>query len=321
MSFKELFLSKYKETLFTRYDEDGSVFYFSPSDFPGLSAVEYSFTNNHGERLKGYFYNYDAPIENRIVIFEHGLGGGHRAYMREIELLARHGYLVYSYDRGGCMESEGETTHGFSASLSDLDACIRALKADENYKGYSISVVGHSWGGFSTMNISAIHNDVQHAVAISGFSSVNNIHKQITGTLFASMRKYLYDVEYKANPDYVDFSAIENLKTTSTKTLIIHSNDDKVVKCSHHFKRLRKAAKKNQNVYFLLVKGKGHNPNYTFDAVKYKDAFFKELTKKKKLGLLNTEEQKAAFRNSYDWRRMTEQDEHVWDVIFEMLAE
>ena len=177
--------------------------------------------------------------------------------MREIELLARHGYLVYSYDRGGCMESEGETTHGFSASLSDLDACIRALKADENYKGYSISVVGHSWGGFSTMNISAIHNDVQHAVAISGFSSVNNIHKQITGTLFASMRKHLYDVEYKANPDYVDFSAIENLKTTSTKTLIIHSNDDKVVKCSHHFKSSEKRQKRTRTSISCLSRERG----------------------------------------------------------------
>lgn len=321
MGLKETFVSRYKASLFLRYDDDGTTFYFSASDFPGLRTEDFSFINNHGERLHGYFYSYECPIENRLVIFEHGMGGGHRSYMREIELLARHGYLVFSYDRGGCMESEGISTHGFAASLSDLDACIKAIKADARYMNVDISVVGHSWGGFSAMNISALHPDVSHVIAISGFSSVANMHKQITGLLFAPMRKYLYEIEKEANPDYVDFSAIENLKNTKTKTLIIHSADDKVVKKAYHFNKLKKAAKRNENVFFLLVKSKGHNPNYTAEAVKYVGEFFNSLTEKKKLGLLNNDEEKTAFRNSYDWNKMTEQDSAVWDIIFAALAE
>lgn len=320
MGVKETFIQRYKQELFKRYDEDGSVFYFSPSDFDGLRAEPFSFTNNHGERLQGYFYSYDSPIEGRVVIFEHGMGGGHRAYMREIELLARHGYLVFSYDKGGCMESEGEFTHGFGGSPSDLDACINALKSEEKYKDLRISVVGHSWGGYSTVNISAIHPEVVSTVSISPPSSVKNMHKQITGHIFAAMRKHLYEVEREENPDFVELSAEDSLKSTKTKTLIIHSADDKVVRASHHFKKMKRAAKYNDNVEFLLVKGKGHNPNYTADAVKYKDEFFKTLTEKKTSGELNTDEQKSRFRSSFDWHRMTEQDSAVWDKIFEALA-
>ena len=34
---------------------------------------------------------------------------------------------------------------------------------------------------------------------------------------------------------------------------------------------------------------------------------------------LVTDAQKTAFKNSYDWNRMTTQDENVWKMIFETL--
>ena len=33
-----------------------------------------------------------------------------------------------------------------------------------------------------------------------------------------------------------------------------------------------------------------------------------------------TKEQREKFRNSYDWERMTKQDEAVWQIIFDHLA-
>ena len=38
-----------------------------------------------------------------------------------------------------------------------------------------------------------------------------------------------------------------------------------------------------------------------------------------KKGKLTTNEEKKAFVNSFDWDRMTKQDEDVWNVIFEHL--
>ena len=69
----------------------------------------------------------------------------------------------------------------------------------------------------------------------------------------------------------------------------------------------------------MLAENKGHNPNYTADAVKYKDAFFATLQKKRKKGQLATIEQKAAFVGGYDWDRMTAQDETVWEKVYQAL--
>ena len=58
---------------------------------------------------------------------------------------------------------------------------------------------------------------------------------------------------------------------------------------------------------------------YTEDAVAYLGEYLaakNKLTKKKKLV---ADEQKRAFLASFDWNRMTVQDESVWEAIFDCL--
>lgn len=69
----------------------------------------------------------------------------------------------------------------------------------------------------------------------------------------------------------------------------------------------------------MLVEGKKHNPNYTVDAVNYLGEYTGQLTKKLKKKELVTEEQKKAFVDSFDWQRMTAQDENVWAEMFAVL--
>ena len=93
--------------------------------------------------MQGYFYYYNSFKPNRLIVFDHGMWSGHMGYMKEIEMLARHGYLVYSYDHTGCMESGGDFTNGFAQSLHDLDNCLSALEKLSELKDYEISVMGH----------------------------------------------------------------------------------------------------------------------------------------------------------------------------------
>ena len=69
----------------------------------------------------------------------------------------------------------------------------------------------------------------------------------------------------------------------------------------------------------LPLTGKLHNPNYTADAVRYLNGYFKELTRKIKRKELVTPQQQKAFVDSYDWHRMTTQDDAVWQEIFATL--
>ena len=309
----------YRKNLFIRNDNPNGIFYFTPADFDGLQAHPYTFPSSMGHELKGYFYHYENPIPNRLVVFDHGMGNGHRAYMREIERLAKAGFLVFSYDHTGCMESGGESTNGFAQSLKDLDDCFKALKAESALAGRSFSVMGHSWGSFSTMNIVSLHPEITHVVSMSGFVSVKRMLEQTFAGILKGAVKTMYGLEKKANPDFVDFDAVQSLKNTSAKVLLIASSDDKIVKKEFHFDVLQQALAGRENISFLLTEGKGHNPSYTCDAVQYKDAFFAEFQKAVKKKQLETAQQQKEFMARYDWHRMTEQDEAVWQVILQTL--
>lgn len=309
----------YRSNLYIRNDNPNGIFYFSAADFPGLCAQAYAFQSQAGHELKGYFYHYAAPIPKRLVVFDHGMGNGHRAYMREIERLARAGYLVYSYDHTGCMESGGENTNGFAQSLKDLDDCMNALKKEPALQDRTISVMGHSWGGFSTMNITALHPEITHVVSMSGFVSVKRMLEQTFSGLLKGARKPLYELECNANPGYTAFDAVQTLSKTNAKVLLIASADDKVVQKAYHFDVLKQALSGRDNIQFLLTENKGHNPSYTCDAVRYKDAFFVQFQKLVKKKKLETVQEQEAFRSAFDWKRMTEQDEEVWHEILGVL--
>ena len=319
MLFEKQVEKIYRNSLYVRKDNLNGIFCFSPADFPGLQTRPYDFKAAAGHDLKGYFYYYENPIPGRLVVFDHGLGNGHRAYIKDNAELAKAGFLVYSYDHTGCMASGGENTNGFTQSLNDLDCCLRVLKAEQALADRTISVMGHSWGGFSTMNICALHPEITHVVSMSGFVSVELMLQQIISGPLKFFRKPLLELERRSNPDYVNFDARNSLKNSTAKVLLIYSENDPTVCKAPHYDSLYEALSGQENIRLLLVQNKGHNPAYTEDAVAYKDGFFEAFNKAVKKKQLETPQQQKAFMGGYDWNRMTKQDETVWQQIIDHL--
>ncbi len=307
----------YKQTTLVRFDELDGNFYFSYTDFSGINMEPYSFKNKWGDDLSAYFYYPDNEIKGRIVIFEHGLGAGHRSYLREISTLVSHGYRVLAYDRTGCASSPGDAAKGLSSSLCDLDYCIRAISSDEKYKSSRISVVGHSWGGYSALNIAKLHPNVKHIVAISGFRSLDAMLEQRIPRPLKSYRRTLYALEEQINPEYVKATAEDVLATTDAKVLVIHSEDDPMVSCKIHFEPLAVQLSHKENIRFLKVNEKGHNPNYSLSASQYLREYIK--SSKRNAKKLKTPEQRRKFSAGFDFYKMTEQDGDVWNEIFRLL--
>ena len=318
MIFSGAVVNLYRKSMFSRVDGDGLVHYFSAEDFPGLHRESYIFKGNMGQELHGYFYSYENPHHDHVVIFEHGFGGGHTAYMTEIERLARHGYMVFAFDKTGCMESGGAAANGFAQAIADLDACLTTLKADPSMEGVRFSVVGHSWGAYATMNIAAIHPDVAHLVSLAGPVSAQKLIEQNFRGPLSLFRKDVYAQETAANPRYAPLSAEESLRRTEAQILLIYSADDKLVHKNMHYDLLHAKLADRKNVRFLLVDGKSHNPNYTAEAVAYLDEFTEALAEVRKRKKIEPQV-RHAFRNKWDWKRMTAQDDAIWDEIFETL--
>lgn len=310
----------FRNTLCKRFDYNPNVFYFSSEDFEGLNKKEYSFYSSKGHLLRGYLYYYENYNTKRIIIFDHGLGAGHLAYMKEIEKLCKRGYLVLSYDHSGCGFSSGDSTFGFAQSLNDLDDCIKSLKNNSLFKDLDISIIGHSWGAFSALNISEFH-EVKNIVALSGFISVKAIVSQYFSGILSIYRSRIYKECLEENEKYASVDARNSLRKTKAKVLVIHSKDDKTVSYKKNFKCLSKSLEGYLNIKFLSLDSKAHNPNYTNEAIEYKNNFFKDLKLGLKNDLFKTEEDSLKFKKKYDWNKMTEQDEAVWDEIFKYLED
>lgn len=317
MIFEKQVVNMYKGMMHTRCDDTETVFYFSPEDFPGLQAESHSFKASAGHTLQGYFYQYENPVSGRLIVFDHGFGGGHRAYMTEIEKLCAHGYRVFAYDHTGCMASGGTTPNGLSQSLCDLNDCISMLKAEGYFENTDVSVMGHSWGAFSTLNITALHPEISHIVAMCGFVCVEDMIGTFFKGILKGYRKAVMALEKSANPKFVEYNAVKTLSESKTKALLIYSENDMMCR-RNHYDTLKAGLDGKENVKFLFVTNKGHNPNYTEEAVKYLDEFGAARAKLARNKNASKEE-KAKFVASYDWKKMTEQDEAVWSVIFEHL--
>lgn len=320
MSLTKKIVTMMQKELIHRYDGDEAVFYYTHTDFEGLHAEPFLFQSNHGDTLVGNFYYYGEKRNDRILVFEHGLGAGHTAYMREIERLASVGYTVFSYDKSGCMASGGESIYAFSQSIADLDACLKSLKALPELKNATFSVIGHSYGAYATLNIAAYHPDITHLVALSGPISAKALFASFLPGPLSLYASAIMKDERKINPDYCDSDARKVLKSYRGKALVIHSEDDRTCKFKKHFKPLKKALAKQDNITFLALNGKDHNPNYTDDAIRYLNDFFSALSYQRTDGALETIEQKHAFRDGYDFARMTEQDDAIWQIILDHLA-
>ncbi len=306
----------YKKAFISRFDDDGIIFYYSYKDFPGLLARPIEFRTPQGYLVKGNIYSYENHDKEDLVVFCHGLGGGHRSYMREIELICQQGYEVLSYDNVGCWESEGENIRGLSEAINDLVCCMDFIAGTEGLKDRNLHVIGHSWGGYAAGNILQHRPaNIKSVTVISGFASVTTVIYGGYGGKLKIFKNGIIAFEKKANPQYADSCSVDSFKDTEAKVLIIHSKDDPVcaIECGLDYVRSRVD---NPNVSYLEVEGKFHNPNYTADAVAYMQQTFGEYQSLLKAKKLRTLEEKKAFMNLRDFRRMTEQDPEVWSAIF-----
>ena len=319
MIFEKKILNIYGRKLLRRRDPDGRAYLFTASDFDGLLYEEYTFLGDKGQTLYAYLYYRGEKRTDKLILIEHGMGCGHASYLKEIDLLTSRGYTVFTYDHTGTRSSEGENIGGFSQSLSDLDRAVKFVRSRDEYKDTEISVIGPSWGGFSTLNIAALHPEISHVVALSPFISPKAIQEQVLRGFLKFYRSAIYKIEADALPEYAHFDGRESLKGARTKALIIHSRDDATCLFDNHFRKLMEALKDEEQVEFLALDGKDHHPHYTCEAVRLRNEYNAALREKRKKKELTERCELEAFAKSYDWWEMTEQDEDVWNRIFEFL--
>ncbi|MDE6586544.1 MAG: alpha/beta fold hydrolase, partial [Clostridia bacterium] len=253
--------------------------------------------------------------KDEVVVFVHGMGPGHCAYMTEIAYFCNHGYNVIAVDSLGCGGSQGKNMHGMFEGVQSAVATIDFAK--KQFAGKKIYLIGHSWGGYSSLCASKLRK-VDKVVAISAPSSPSRTIQggaaPIMGKALASiLRPFWWCINLFKFGAKGNMNAAKSAERNDTPTLLIHGDNDGIV------------SKKNEafykanggNIEKYLAKGKAHNPYNTVEAEKKLAELSYNLSQSSKM----TEEERQAYFTNFDYAAATEEDNEVMGKILSFLEE
>ncbi|MGN0520011.1 MAG: alpha/beta hydrolase [Candidatus Fimenecus sp.] len=294
--------------------------YFAAADFDNLTAEPVEFRGNRGQTLRGNLYSETGKTDFKaLLIFCHGMGGGHLSYTTEIDFFAKHGYLVLAYDNTGTMASDGKSLIGMPQAVCDLKSALQFAKTDERTKHLPVLLAGHSWGAYTVCR-AANEPQVQGVLA---FSAPNDVPELLTaqaqvqtGKNFGFLKPFLRAYESLRFGKNAAKPTAELLKDAQKPVLLLHGEKDGVVPLANAVAG-NAALSGNQNIQSVLYPEKQHNVYATSAAEQY---IAEALAK---LGVLakskDSAAECAAYAKTLDFRKMCEEDSAVMDTALQFL--
>jgi pimeloyl-ACP methyl ester carboxylesterase len=293
--------------VFTRQDRNKLLKYFAPEDFD-LNVEELPITYR-GQKLYGAIYT-KKPIEEckKLIIFAHGFGPGHCAYMTEIAYYCNKGYAVVAYDNLGCDRSEGKNMRSFYTGAECVIAAYIAAKGHNKLKDLPVYLVGHSWGGYSILCASQKIN-VQGIVAFSPFNSseklIYNFGAKRLKFLGLLMMPSLALIGWFKNVSSGSKKAAKAVAKSGTPALIIWGEKDTTVPKSNSAACIAKG----ENIKSVILADKGHNVYNTVAAEVKLGELLTALNNVEQGNL--TGEAAISYFADFDFVTATEEDEEV----------
>lgn len=307
-----------------RMDDNKTLHYFNVKDYDNLEVRSIDFLSDKN-KLKGYFYQSNNTSKNALIILSHGLGAGHIQYMEEINFLTKNGYIVFTYDMRGCLNSSGKGIGSFINGVRDLNSAIEYVKNDPDFKDFPILLYGHSLGGFSVNNVLR-YQDVKGVVSLSSFNNSQSLFEVVfsgvNGISEKERKRYLNAILFIEKLKFrkmYNISSLDALKNTEVPVLLISGTKDNIVPHKDNFLLYKKELSQKNNIEFLEVENRYHRPNISLSASEYDQ----EVNKKINEYNLKYEKEKAPeeeTRNlfdSFDYKKMVEFDESVNEVILD----
>ena len=232
-------------------------------NFEGLEVEKCTITANKGHKLAGYKYSRQGQTPKALLVVVHGLCGGHWNYMDICNHFVKKDFAVFAYDATGNGTSEGDKVGGFAQGLADLDYVLNYVKALPEYKGFSIVLMGHSWGGFCVGNILNFHPDVKAVVSVSGFDTSACLLKQYTevniGKAATLLMPYITLYERLTWRKYAGTSACAGFANSDAKVMVIHSTDDPTVFAENGYDRYYEKFADDDRFVFKMYTDRGHS--------------------------------------------------------------
>ncbi len=232
--------------------------------------------------LKGFIYG--ADNDKGLLVFAHGIGSGHEAYMKELIWFVDNGWRVFAYDATGSGYSEGSGTRGLPQSALDLDAALTFAENDARLNSLPVFLMGHSWGGYAAAAALNFNHRIAGAASIAGYNEAIEMILEWTEDMMGGFRYVMYPFIWTYNKalfgQYSGLTAVDGINRLNKPTvpvIIIHGTEDGTIGYDKSSIISEKEKITNPSVKYLTLEGGGHNNIfYTEEALEYIDKFNEE---------------------------------------------
>ena len=245
-----------------RGDGSISIKYAKPSDYPNLDVKKSYFLNNKKARLSVYEYKLKNSKPIGLVLFIHGIGGGHFYSLQLINYLCERGLMVVAYDQYASGTSEGKKIESMTQGAIDVKYAVKYIEANYDLPFY---VMGHSWGGFCAAQSLRCSKKILKCVSIAGLDSESSM---TSGPKFFAFVASLF-VKICGFTKYGKYSFYSQggaFKKTNAKVLYLQGKQDLIVHPNKAGYKYQKMLKNKKNVQIVMLDKKGHSPIVTYES-------------------------------------------------------
>ena len=272
--------------------------------------------------LQGYIYGNDN--DKGLLVFAHGIGGGHESYLSFITYMVDKGWRVFAYDATVSCTSEGDGTNGLPQSAIDLDNALTYIENDSELSKLPKFLAGHSWGRYAVTAVLKFNHDIKASASISGYAYPIDMIMETAEGMMGKISNLLYPFIWtdcfvrfgsKAN-----MSAIDGINKSDIPVMIIHGKKDTMIGYDRSSIISKKNEIINKNVEYYTIDDKYSGHSNIFNSEKandYKEKLNKEydeMSEKYKNGKVANSEEKNFFK-SIDKDLANEPDKKLFDDI------
>ena len=253
---------------------------FSRGDYEHYSGdyprTEVSFKSG-GNELKGFIYG--GNNDKGLLVFAHGIGGGHEDYMKTLIWFVDKGWRVFGYDATGSGHSEGSGTRGLPQSALDLDAALDYIESDESLNSFPVFLMGHSWGGYAVTAVLNFDHEIAGSVSVAGYNDpMTMISEFADGMMGDSSAAYPFMWIYNKVLfwNYSDLSAVDGINSCDVPVMIIHGTQDGTIGYDRSSIIAQRDKITNPNVQYLTLDEMHSSMFQSKDSIVYSDELNKE---------------------------------------------
>ncbi|MGN0616012.1 alpha/beta hydrolase family protein [Ruminococcus flavefaciens] len=197
------------------------------NDYP---RQEVSFLSGENT-LKGYIYG--GSNDKGLIVFAHGIGGGHEYYLKLLTKLVDDGWRIFAYDATGSGNSAGEGSKGLAQSVIDLDLALDFAESDPELGKMDTYVLGHSWGGYAAAAVLNFDHDIKGCITMSGYNTPYEQLASSCDSMYGKAGILLHPFVWTYNKMKFgkdsSWSAVDGINKADIPVLVIHGNEDETI--------------------------------------------------------------------------------------------